>query len=252
MKGVIQRLDHIGIAVRDPRERLGFWADLLGLELERAEAVPSEGVRTWFLDAGGTHLELLESLDEQGPIAKYLDKKGEGIHHLCLEVDDLDAILLRLTTRGIDPLSPGVRDGAGGCRVAFFHPKVTGGVLIELSQKPGETTSDQDLPFSPGHLVVLYLSNPRERLVGVIRSIDATGLSLEGMDLEAWDDWISQWARSEESPISPSLQYFPMSRVDKMLADQDSPSLPSFTRRFEERTGRRLAEALTGLLESSS
>lgn len=275
MRGVVTGLDHIGVAVRDPRQRLPFWVDLLGMELERTEDVPSEGVRTWFIDLGeGTHIELLEPTGETSPIAKHIEKRGEGIAHIALRVDDLDAVVARLASRGVSPLPPGVRPGAGGAKVAFLHPKDAGGVLVELSEHPAlhdaswlrardaaerdaypgggaddedeehaAAMDDDEPPFGPGTVAVLYLRDPRERLFGVVRQLDEVGCALEGIDLDTWEPWVSQWARGEEGPITPSLLFFPLARVEKILADGDTADLPSFTRRFEERTGRPLAEA---------
>jgi methylmalonyl-CoA/ethylmalonyl-CoA epimerase len=251
MKGKVLGLDHVGIAVRDPRQRLPLWAEALGLPLDRAEAVPSEGVRTWFLDFGGGHIELLEPLSEDSPITRALDKRGEGIHHLCLAVDDIEAALARLAARGIEPIGDGAQSGAGGCTVAFLHPKDTGGVLLELSQRPPGTKRDavepaDAHPFATGTLAVLYAKEPRARMVGVLRSLDAVGVALLGLDLDAWDDWVAQWARRERGPLTPSLQFFPLARVEKLQADEDAPDLPSFGRRFAERTGVALTEALAG------
>jgi hypothetical protein len=93
---------------------------------------------------------------------------------------------------------------------------------------------------------VLYANEPRARLVGVVRSLDAVGVALAGLDLDAWDDWVAQWSRGERGPLTPSLQFFPLGRVEKLQADEDAPDLPSFGRRFAERTGIALTEALTG------
>lgn len=245
MSGKILGLDHLGIAVRDPRERLAFWADVLGMPLERVEAVPSEGVRTWFVEMGGAHVELLEALDESSPIAKALDKRGEGVHHVCLRVDDIEAVLARLVAKGLEPIGGGARDGAGGCRVAFLHPKQTGGVLLELSQPPVGVRKDSS-PFAPGAVVVLYLREPREKLFGVLESLDARGIALRGLDLEAWDDWLAQHSRGETTPLSASVQFFPTHRMEKLLADAPQPGLPSLSQRFEERTRRDLRAALSG------
>ena len=251
MKGKILGLDHVGIVVRDPRLRLPLWAEALGLPLDRAEAVPSEGVRTWFLDFGGGHIELLEPLSADSPIARAIEKRGEGIHHLCLAVDDLGAALARLAARGIEPIGGGARPGAGGCTVAFLHPKDTGGVLLELSQRPPGTDVPAAEPpgahpFAAGTLAVLYAKEPRARMIGVVRSLDAVGVALLGLDLDAWDDWVAQWARRERGPLTPSLQFFPLARVEKLQADEDAPDLPSFGRRFAERTGVALPAALAG------
>lgn len=253
MSGHVLGLDHLGVAVSDPRSRLSIWADLLGLPLDKVEAVPSEGVRTWFLDMGGGHLELLEPTSEASPIARHIATRGEGIAHLALRVDDLDAMLARFSARGIEPLPPGVRQGAGGTKVAFIHPKETGGVLLELCEHPlpeeieeVEDEEDDDLfvePFGPGTIAVLYLRDPREQIFGVVRQLDVVGVAMDGIDLNAWDQWVGQWARGEEGPIAPSVQFFPLGRVERILADGDGPDVPSYTRRFEERTGRPLADA---------
>jgi methylmalonyl-CoA epimerase len=224
MSGKVKRLDHLGIAVRDPRARLDLWASTLGLELERVEAVESEGVRTWFLDAGNTHLELLEPLGEGSPIAKALDKRGEGIHHMCLEVEDIEAVLAGLARTGIEPV----------------------GILLELSEKPAKDVDSGGAGLAPGELVVLYLKDPKERLVGLLEHLDGAGVLLEGLDLEGWEDLLGQYARGEEQPIGPSRQYFPIGRVEKILADRDAGDLPSLARQFHARTGLDLKEVLRG------
>lgn len=250
MKGRILGLDHVGIAVRDPRQRLWLWAEALGMPLDRAEAVPSEGVRTWFLDFGGGHIELLEPLSDDSPVAVSIAKRGEGIHHLSLAVDDIAAVLARLAARGIEPIGGGARPGAGGCSVAFLHPRDTGGVLLELSQPPERgapvEASAEAAPFAAGRIAVLYLKDPRARMIGAVRSLDAVGIALQGLDLDAWEDWAAQWTRREPGPLSPSLQFFPLARLERLQADEDALDLPSFSRRFEERTGVRLSDALAG------
>lgn len=134
-RGRAIRLDHVGIAVRSLSERVPLYRDLLGVTLARVEEVPTERVRVAFLGDGETHVELLEPLGGEGPIAQFLDKRGEGVHHLCFEVDDIDAALSRLRAEGMTLVGEAPRPGAGGCRVAFLHPKSAGGVLIELSEK---------------------------------------------------------------------------------------------------------------------
>ena len=98
--------------------------------------VPTEQVRVAFFGEGETHVELLEPLGGKGPIADFLSKRGEGVHHVCFAVDDIDAALARMRGAGIAVIGQAPRPGAGGCRVAFLHPRGTGGVLIELSEKP--------------------------------------------------------------------------------------------------------------------
>lgn len=241
MKGRVLAVDHLGIAVKDPRARLEVWSKGLGLELDHVEPVPSEGVRTWFLPAGESSIELLEPMADDTTIGKYLDKRGEGIHHLCLRVDDLDAALTRLEGLGIEPIGERIRHGAGGAMVSFLHPKQTGGVLIELSQRPAAACPQ---PFAPGSLVVAYLTEPNQRCVGVLQELDSTGLKLDGLELDAWEDWVSQWSKGDSGPLSPSLQFYPARRIERIDADRDSADLPSFARRFEQRTGRSLGEAM--------
>jgi len=134
--GDATHLDHIGIAVRCLAERVPFYRDLLGLRHARDEDVPSERVRVAFLERGETHIELLEPLGGAGPIADFLEKRGEGIHHICFAVDDIEAALARARGAGILVVGEAPRSGAGGRRVAFLHPKSTGGILIELSEMP--------------------------------------------------------------------------------------------------------------------
>jgi methylmalonyl-CoA epimerase len=129
-------VDHIGIAVHSLAERTPLYRDLLGLALVREEDVLSEQVRVAFLGSGETHVELLEPIGGKGPIADFLGKRGEGIHHICLAVTDIDAALARVRAAGMTIVGEAPRPGAGGCRVAFLHPRSTGGILIELSEKP--------------------------------------------------------------------------------------------------------------------
>lgn len=129
----MKRIDHIGIAVRSIEEARGFW-EVLGLTVEAIEEVPQEGVRVAFLQAGESRIELLEATTEDSPIAKFLETRGPGIHHLCLRSDDVRADDARLREAGYRVLRPEPTRGAGGCWVQFVHPKSAGGVLVELSE----------------------------------------------------------------------------------------------------------------------
>jgi len=131
---MIRRLDHIGIAVKDLETALATYTEGLGLECDHQETVEDQQVRTAFLPLGDTHLELLESLSAEGPIGRFLEKRGEGIHHLCFEVDDIRAVLRRCEEAGMTLIDREPRAGAHGKWVAFVHPRTTHGVLIELSQ----------------------------------------------------------------------------------------------------------------------
>jgi methylmalonyl-CoA epimerase len=130
------RLVHVGIAVRSLAEKTALYRDVLGVPLAREEVVATERVRVAFFGTGETHVELLEPLDGGGPIAEFLERRGEGIHHLCFEVDDIEAALDRVRAAGISVIGQAPRQGAEGRRVAFLHPKSAGGVLIEISERP--------------------------------------------------------------------------------------------------------------------
>ena len=132
----ILRIDHVGVAVPSLDEAIRTWK-ALGFEVSAAHDVPTEKVRTVFLPVGESHLELLEPTAEDSVIARFLQKRS-GIHHLCVQVDDLDGALAELRERGVRLLDETPRPGAGGCRVAFVHPKAAGGVLLELKEAPGD------------------------------------------------------------------------------------------------------------------
>jgi methylmalonyl-CoA/ethylmalonyl-CoA epimerase len=127
-------LDHIGIAVADLDAALRFYRDALGLEVEIPEEVASQRVRAHFIPAGDAALELLEATAPDSPIAKYLEKRGPGLHHITLRVDDIDAALAQLKARGVRLIDERAREGAHGSRVAFIHPASAHGVLVELKQ----------------------------------------------------------------------------------------------------------------------
>ena len=131
----LDKLDHIGIAVEKIDEALPFWEGMLGLSLHGTEEVKEQKVRTAFLPVGDSEVELLESLDAEGPIAKFIAAKGQGIQHIAFRVDDIDAALAELKEKGLRLIDETPRYGAGGARIAFLHPKATGGVLIELCER---------------------------------------------------------------------------------------------------------------------
>ena len=128
------RIDHIGIAVGDLAQALAFYRDALGLEVEPPEDVPSQRVRAHFIPAGDSALELLEATSADSPIARYVEKRGPGIHHITLRVDDIAAALAQLKARGVRLIDESPRPGAHGSLVAFVHPSSAHGVLIELKQ----------------------------------------------------------------------------------------------------------------------
>lgn len=131
----IKRIEHIGLAIQDPKAALAFWENHLGLQLTHTEDVPSDAVRTYFLPVGETQIELLEATAPNSPVQKFIDKRGTGIHHLCIEVENLAALLTKMKSDGVTLLNDTPRPGAHGYQVAFVHPKSTGGILLELSEK---------------------------------------------------------------------------------------------------------------------
>jgi methylmalonyl-CoA epimerase len=134
---MIRSLDHVAIAVPALDEAVRRFAEDLGVALHHVEDVPSAQTRTAFLPvAGPTTIELVTPLDGAGPIAKHLEKRGPGLHHLCFRTDDLDADVARLRERGWQFTTDAPTPGAHGTRVMFVHPKSAGGVLIELAEHP--------------------------------------------------------------------------------------------------------------------
>ena len=133
MKAVI---DHVGVAISDLGESLKFFRDALGLELEPPEDIPSQRVRAHFLQAGDATIELVEPTAEDSPIAKFITRRGPGLHHLCLRVDDIVSALAELKAKGVKLIDEVPRPGAHQSLVAFIHPSSTHGVLVELKQRP--------------------------------------------------------------------------------------------------------------------
>jgi len=128
-------LDHIGLAVGDLAQALAFYRDALGLEVEPPEEVPSQRVRAHFVPVGEATIELLEPTSADSPIAKFIEKRGPGVHHLTLRVDDIRETLGRLKARGVRLVDETPREGAEGALIAFVHPASTHGVLVELKQR---------------------------------------------------------------------------------------------------------------------
>lgn len=128
------RLDHIAVAVTNLEEALQFYKSEFGLECLGIEEVAEQGVRVAKLDVGNTHIELLEPLGEDTPVGKYLKQRGPGLHHICIGVRDIESKLACLKEAGTRLIDQTPKLGAGGAKIAFVHPKSTGGVLVELSQ----------------------------------------------------------------------------------------------------------------------
>lgn len=131
----ILKIDHLGIAVNSIEDGKKFWTDILGLSFQGIETVAEQKVTTAFFPVGESEVELLESTAPDGPIAKYIEKKGTGIQHVALRVENIEAALAELKEKGVQLIDQAPRHGAGGAKIAFLHPKATGGVLVELCQR---------------------------------------------------------------------------------------------------------------------
>lgn len=131
----MNKIEHIGIAVKDLETSNKLFAALLGKEHYKIESVESEGVNTSFFQSGPNKIELLEATNPDSPISKFIEKKGEGIHHIAFAVDDIEAEIKRLTDEGFQLINKTPKKGADNKLVAFLHPKSTNGVLIELCQE---------------------------------------------------------------------------------------------------------------------
>ncbi|RJP38569.1 MAG: methylmalonyl-CoA epimerase [Desulfobacteraceae bacterium] len=131
----ILKIDHLGIAVNSIDQGRGFWSDILGLHYEGSETVAEQKVTTAFFPVGESEVELLESVTPDGPVAKFIEKKGEGIQHVAFRVENIDEALAELKQKGVKLIDEQPRIGAGGAKIAFLHPKATGGVLVELCQR---------------------------------------------------------------------------------------------------------------------
>lgn len=130
------KIDHIGIATRALEETTAIWQDALGLEVHSTEKIAEQGVRIVMLPIGETHIELLEPLAEDSPVGRFLERRGPGIHHIAIRVNDIRGALARLKEKGAHLIDETPRVGAGGCLVAFIHPSSINGVLLELVQHP--------------------------------------------------------------------------------------------------------------------
>jgi len=130
------KIDHIGIATRGIQDAITFYRDALGLDVVETEEVTEQKVRVAMLPIGDSRIELLEATSADSPISRFLEKRGPGIHHIAVRVDDIRVALADLKQKGARLIDEEPRKGAGGCLVAFVHPSSTGGVLLELVQNP--------------------------------------------------------------------------------------------------------------------
>lgn len=132
---MVSKIDHVGVAVKDLAEALKFYEDVLGLKAQGTEIVKEQKVNVAFLPVGDSEIELLESTEPDGPIAKFIEKKGEGVQHIALRVDDIEKAIEEMKAKGMRMIDEKPRYGAGGARIAFMHPKSSKGVLLELTER---------------------------------------------------------------------------------------------------------------------
>jgi methylmalonyl-CoA/ethylmalonyl-CoA epimerase len=130
----ITKINHVAVVVADMEKSLAFWRDALGLEMTELRDVPAEAAQIAFLPIAGSEIELVRPTTDDSGLAKYLAKKGSGMHHVCLEVDDIQAMMDRLKAKGVRLINDAPKVGADGKRYAFIHPESTSGVLVELYQ----------------------------------------------------------------------------------------------------------------------
>jgi methylmalonyl-CoA/ethylmalonyl-CoA epimerase len=131
----ILKIDHLGIAVNSIEDGKSLWMDALGLHFEGTETVEEQKVTTAFFPVGESEVELLESTAPDGPVAKFLEKKGPGVHHIAFRVENIEEALAELKEKGVRLIDEKPRKGAGGAKIAFLHPKATNGVLVELCER---------------------------------------------------------------------------------------------------------------------
>lgn len=129
------KVDHIGIAVKNIEEAAKVYVEVLGLQLQGVETVEEQKVKVAFIPVGDTEIELLESTSPEGPIAKFIEKNGEGVQHIAFKVDDIEAAIAEMLEKGMSMIDTVPRYGAGGARIAFMHPKSSNRVLIELCER---------------------------------------------------------------------------------------------------------------------
>lgn len=132
---MVRKIDHIGIAVKSIEEALKFYENVLGLKAAGTEVVAEQKVKVAFLPTGDSEVELLEATSDDSPVAKFIEKNGEGIQHIAYRVDNVEAAIEEMKAQGMRMIDEKPRYGAGGAKIAFCHPKSTGGVLVELCQR---------------------------------------------------------------------------------------------------------------------
>ena len=139
----MKKLDHVAVAVKSIEETQQIFTDLLGVE-PQLEHIPDENVNTAVYNLNNVSIELIEPVSEEGPINRFLEKRGNGLHHICFEVDNIKVAVKEYLSKGFEVIDSTPKIGTGGKQIVFLHPKTTGGILIELSSNPGEGFKSDD------------------------------------------------------------------------------------------------------------
>lgn len=236
---MLSKIDHLGIAVRSIEERLGFWRDGLLLGEPHREEVASERVRVAMLQIGESRVELLEPNSDSSVVAQFIARRGEGLHHVCFAVGDIDSAIAELRAHGHALVGEAPRIGAGGCRVAFIHPRSSGGVLIELKEEPASARR-----ADAGEVVVVCLRDPTEKYWGRIQELSSVGVHLRGLELAMVESWAREVAGAEPPTLGVATMFFPLARVERIYVDEDIGPARSERTAFRDVVGRDVMEFL--------
>ena len=175
---MVRGLHHVGIVVERLEAAYGFYRDVLGLPLRKEALVPDQGVRAALLDAGDTEVELLEPTDPAGGVARFLARRGEGLHHVCFDTPDVDAAVAELARRGAELVDRAPRRGLAG-RIAFLHPRACAGVLVELATPDDVAGGDREAPLHLKRLVI-GARDPRRTVAAFTTLFGLTELAMNG------------------------------------------------------------------------
>ncbi|MFC2173666.1 methylmalonyl-CoA epimerase [Acidobacteriota bacterium] len=243
-------LDHIGIAVRSLDERTPAYTEALGLAVHGDETIKHMGVRVRMIRLGSTRLELLEPLGEDTPVGRFLEKRGEGIHHICIGVPNLRRALDRMIEKDIKLIDKKPRKGHGGSQVAFVNPKSTGGVLLELKEIKALRALEEheETRIKRGAIVIVNLQNPKEKFWGILIALDSTGIQILGIELSAIQDLFREVGKGARASMGLNALFFPMARVEKVFLDESVGGVKSLHEHFADMANTTVEELLEKLI----
>ncbi len=224
------KLDHVGVAVASIDAALGIYR-ALGLAEAKREVVPGQKVTVAFLPVGESRIELLEPTSADSPVARFLEKRGGGVHHLCFAVENLEGALADLSRAGFPAHSYDagrrrrrqarrVPPSGGGRRRAHRIVRAEGGDAMKV-----------------GEYVLVQLVNPREKFWGLLKDRDGSGLTIRGLSLEGFEGWLHEISRKETVTVLPTTVFFPLHRVERVFLDESAGDFVSFAERFKRTVG---------------